>query len=253
MTLSATARTTEAIFTDIYKHHRWTHAGKGSGSGSTLDSALGAVHILTHLTLMLNVSSMLDAPCGAMLWQESMISFLRANQVGFTFHGVDVVASVIAANQAHFASKPYASFAHADLVDEPLARRGRLFDLALCRDALMHNVEKDVWLIMYNLALSARYVVAGSYGCIKRPRRGKCSNHAVNQPVGTRNGTGATGAFFVIDLMAAPYSLSPWATYFEDDPTNKVLHVFRQYELLEQLRARIPAHAREHLELARSS
>ena len=35
--------------------------------------------------------------------------------------------------------------------------------------------------------------------------------------------------------MAAPYLLLPWSTFYEDDPTNKVLHVFRQRELLEQL------------------
>ena len=46
--------------------------------------------------------------------QESMISFLHANRPGFTFHGVDVVASVIAANQEHFASRPWATFAHSE-------------------------------------------------------------------------------------------------------------------------------------------
>ena len=251
-----TARTTEAIFTDIYRHKRWTdatNAGKGSGAGSTVVAAQGASHILTHLALTLNVTSMLDAPCGAMAWQESMIGFLHHNLPGYTFHGIDVVASVVAANTAHFAGKgmgSWATFSQADLVDEPLVKRGgRIFDLAFCRDALMHNIEKDVWLMLYNLANAARYVALGSYGCSGRfPRRGKCSNHPVNRPVGTRNATGATGGFFVIDLMKAPYALTPWTTFSENDPTNKVFYVFRQAELLSQLRERIPSHARRHLE-----
>ena len=242
---SIKGRTTEAIFSDIYQNKRWTAAGKGSGAGSTFASAVGASHIITHLALSLNATRMVDAPCGGMLWQESMILFLRANIRGFTFHGVDVVGSVVDANRQHFAGKQWVTFAQVDLVDEPLPRR---FDLAFCRDALMHNMEGDVLLILYNLALSARFIAAGSYGCTTNPRRGKCSNHAVNRPVGTSNSSGATGGFFVIDLMQPPYSLVPWRTFSENDPTNKVFYLFRQQDLLAQLKKHIAPRARSHIE-----
>jgi len=136
-------RSTEHSFTRIYDLGLWTGLGNGSGSGSTVEAAFGASHIMSHLVLSLNLTSMMDAPCGAMQWQQGMVEFLHRNNPNFRFHGVDVVASVVQANTQHFQSEgiDYVTFQQLDLIDEALPRD---YDIVLCRDALMHHSEANV-------------------------------------------------------------------------------------------------------------
>jgi hypothetical protein len=106
---------TEESFASIYNESKWGSRGGGSGDGSTEQNAVGASRILFHLILELNVNSVLDAPCGAMVWQKSMLSQLVHIRTRFKYLGVDVVPSVVEANRRRFSNGPWKSWANATL------------------------------------------------------------------------------------------------------------------------------------------
>lgn len=71
--------TAEQAFSAIYKHDRWgggsnQTAGGGSGGGSSEAGAIGASRIIFHLAMKYALSGIVDAPCGAMAWQESLVN-----------------------------------------------------------------------------------------------------------------------------------------------------------------------------------
>ncbi len=250
---SRRASSIERSFTGIYQTHAWGKFGGGSGSGSALANARGAINILFHVIMHFNISSMIDAPCGAMEWQTSLLSQLVYNQPGFRFLGVDVVRSVVERNQQSFSGNWLArlgtsanarqwnpgfsvDFAQADLASEGWSVPSG-YELILSRDALQHNKLADVWRILRRYAESdARYVLIGSYPDGSRhcgaPTRGEGGHTGPNRDLPR------TGAFFCIDLRQRPFNLTPIRVFREGTDDRKALYLFERAKLREELASR---------------
>jgi hypothetical protein len=118
----------EDAFERVYSQRLWgDNAGLGAGPGSTPEATQTLSALLAHIVVTLNITSMLDVPCGAMAWQPRALNVVRrirsidgldgrqAPTAAFRYSGVDIVHSVIRDNTKRF---PKLHFVHADVTDE---------------------------------------------------------------------------------------------------------------------------------------
>lgn len=233
----------EHAFTNVYQKQQWGQEGGGSGSGSTEVHAAGASRIVFHVLMAFNLQSMIDAPCGAMVWQKPLMNQLLVEIPSFRYLGMDVVNSVVKRNQLQF-EKQWSihrnvsqvnpgfrvDFMHADLAQKefpmPIG-----YDLILSRDALQHNRLDDVWQILSNFARStAKYLLIGSYpdgSFYCRYTASGSPNIELAHP----------GGFYCIDLQRDPFSLVPKRVFREATNDRKTLYLFDRSELANQLKA----------------
>jgi hypothetical protein len=234
----------EESFTSVYKKQQWGQEGAGSGPGSSEVSAAGASRILFHVIMMFNVNSMIDAPCGGMVWQAPLLNQLVHAVPGFRYIGIDVVGSVISRNERRFSTQwsihknvskvnpGFAiQFAQADLASKDWSTPPG-FDLIFCRDALQHNKLTDVWRILRHFADSdANYILVGSY-----PDGSMYCRYTED---GSPNiNLSHTGGFFCVDLQRTPFNLSPTKVFREGTHDRKTLYLFERSALRRQLQAR---------------
>ena len=221
-----------SVFDGIYAGKQWGPAGGGSGLGSSIEYAKGAKRVLMQVIRELNVSSVLDAPCGAFVWQTPMVHTLLEQNPVFRYLGVDVARSVIAANSAaHSSLAPRLRFKRMNLVHEPLPRG---YQLIFSRDALQHNSLADVFQILRRFAeTDAPYLLLGSYPTAVQPGQIGYSP----QPVGT-NMDIATGDYQRINLEAPPFGLTAWKRYAEETPDEKYLYLYERQKIVTALATR---------------
>lgn len=127
---------------------------------------IGAAYILRIVMLKYHYRRLLDAPCGAVSqsWTVDAINQLKQDIPTFEYAGVDVVESVIAANNAEFASN--STFIRFDRMDISSlgARLPHGYDLILSRDALQHLSYKAISRTLRNYCMtSAKSLLVGSY------------------------------------------------------------------------------------------
>ena len=135
----------KAIFESIYNNSVWGSEGGGSGAGSDGTYAIGANYILHLVIYKYGLTSLLDAPCGAVSnsWTKPLITSLASEIPCFKYFGVDVVPSVIALNSAAFSSMDWANFGEVDLSSSDVEIPNG-YDIILSRDALQHDsTEKE--------------------------------------------------------------------------------------------------------------
>lgn len=114
-------------FTDIYVNKRWGAGETVSGPGSTFAVAQSLMSALPPLFRRLNVTSILDVPCGDFNWMSHM-------DIGaITYTGGDIVPELVATNNTRF-SRNGRAFEVIDIVTDKLPA----VDLILCRDCLIH-------------------------------------------------------------------------------------------------------------------
>ena len=183
-----------ATFSRIYGSSLWGADGGGSGFGSTRAATATLRAQLEMLVHRHRVVRLLDAPCGSAHWWPPLLARLRESVPCFEYVGVDVVASVVAANAERMGG-PRTAFGAVDLSARPaagaaLASLGR-FDLALCRDALQHlPLELAVNALEALAAAAPRLVALGSY----------LEHEGANEDI-------ATGEYYQINLLKEPFSL----------------------------------------------
>lgn len=78
-------KSTEAIFTEIYKENYWRGKNSVSGQGSDLEQTETIVKELPILFKDLKISTMLDIPCGDFFWMKMV------DLKGIQYIGADVV------------------------------------------------------------------------------------------------------------------------------------------------------------------
>src|SRR5688500_18522296 len=123
----------ESVFTRIYAANLWASPESVSGFGSTLRETRVVRQVLPSLVERYDVQVLLDIPCGDCNWMRE-IGFC-----GRTYIGGDIVAELVARNQADFGA-PNRTFAHLDVVRDPLPPA----DLVLVRDCMIHLPNADV-------------------------------------------------------------------------------------------------------------
>jgi SAM-dependent methyltransferase len=125
-------------FRRIHDTNLWGAAASLSGLGSEMDATAVLRAVLPRLLERLDVTSLLDAPCGDAGWINA--AGLRVRTVG-----VDIVPSLIERLRARAAAREIKGEYHlADITRDSLPR----CDAILCRDALVHlsfaNIERAV-------------------------------------------------------------------------------------------------------------
>ena len=150
-------------FKEIYEKKFWGDVGGGSGPGSTLAYTVITRDILYKVIKKYKINSILDAPCGAMVWMPELLKNLTVSNIFFKYHGIDIVESVITKSREKYANdfKNW-NFSLFDLTRGPLPSD---YDLIFSRDALQHLPLLAVYeaLKSFATANNSRYLLVGSY------------------------------------------------------------------------------------------
>jgi hypothetical protein len=169
----------QKIFDEIFIEKRWGDKESISGPGSSLIQTQTILKELPLLFRQLNVSSLLDIPCGDFNWMST------ANLDGIAYTGADIVHQIVEQNQRTYAAGNI-QFRRLDLIADSLPKA----DLVLCRDCLVHICFKDVLAALNNICKSgSRYLLTTTF-----PSRAK------NQDI-------PTGSWCPLNLQIAPFSL----------------------------------------------
>lgn len=168
-------------FSAIYADNLWNSAESLSGQGSEIAFTENLRGWLARSIPHYGIKRFVDAPCGDFNWMRLVLP-----QVEVDYVGLDIVESVIAANQqAH--DGPRVRFAVANLCEDPLPA----CDLLLVRDCLFHLSYDDIARVLKNLARTDyRYLLTTTH----TPR-----------PV-FANADIVSGDFRQIDLFKPPFS-----------------------------------------------
>jgi SAM-dependent methyltransferase len=114
-------------FARIFEVNLWGSSESVSGTGSALAQTRALRAQLPVLLHQLQVTTMLDLPCGDCGWMRAV------DLGGIAYIGADIVPALVAGNRRAFGNASR-RFEVLDLTRDPLPR----IDLVLCRDCLVH-------------------------------------------------------------------------------------------------------------------
>lgn len=174
------ATDTAAVFTRIYRNEEWRCGDTLSGDGSTKQSTARLRRLLSHVLRGLEVSTLLDVPCGDLNWMRPADLPLER------YLGMDIVPEAV--ERARRRSGGFGEFRVADVTRDALPR----VDLVFCRDCLGHLPHELALAALRNIQASgSRYLMATTF-------------YALNQ-----NFERETGDWRPLNLQLPPYSLPP--------------------------------------------
>jgi SAM-dependent methyltransferase len=134
--------TYQELFLDIYKTNFWRDAESRSGTGSNLASTRKLVEELPALFRTLEITSILDVPCGDYYWMQTV------PMPSIKYTGADLVPEIIADNrQKH----PNVNFIELDMLSDKIPYA----DLIIVRDCLVHFPDDAVFRALNNVYESA--------------------------------------------------------------------------------------------------
>jgi Methyltransferase domain len=171
------------IFRTIYREERWggyDESIPASGSGSAEQAVTRLREMLPKVLHTLDVSTMLDAPCGDLNWMRPADLPLEK------YIGVDIVPELV--EHARRIARGVGEFKIADITVDPLPRA----DLIFCRDCLGHLPDELGLAALRNMQASGgRFLMATTFYAVNE-----------NLPCGT-------GSWRPINLQLQPFSLPP--------------------------------------------
>lgn len=171
----------QRIFETIYRQNAWGDPESFSGPGSGLARASLFRGEFEALIRELHVGTLLDAPCGDFNWlQHFDLSIER-------YIGVDIVPALISGNYSRSRSSN-CSFITRDIVCDTLPR----CDLVLCRDALIHLSNAEVFATIRNFKRT------GSTWLLTNTWPGHPDNVDIE-----------TGGWRTLNLETAPFNFPP--------------------------------------------
>lgn len=173
----------DALFREAYEGAPiWGEEFAGtSGSGSTPANARPYIEFLENFIREHDIHSVVDVGCGD--WQFSKL----LNWEGIDYLGVDIVASVIKANQEKYG----ASNIHFFKADGTTVRLPEA-DLLLCKDVLQHLPNKNIAFFLKTLS-KYKYCLL--------------TNDVDPRTLSSKNEDIPAGHYRVLDLTAAPFNL----------------------------------------------
>lgn len=197
----------EERFTFICDNNLWGGNESLSGEGSEVHYTENLRHWLEVAVSRYAIHSIVDAPCGDFNWMRLVLPRLAV-----TYHGIDIVKSVIAGNMARYGSSKV-GFSVGDI------RNARIpaCDLLIVRDCLFHLSNRDIDQVLRNLSgVGFRFVLT--------------STHIVEQDF--ENSDIQSGDFRRIDVFRSPFGFQSVNVLeaFDDFPAG--YHTKRQLVLL---------------------
>lgn len=170
-------KTTEETFTEIYQTNHWTGEESISGPGSALAQTKTIIQELNLLLKTLDISTMLDLPCGDFNWMQ------RVKLSSIEYIGADIVDALIETNVSEY-SNAHISFIKKDLITDSLPK----VDLILVRDCLVHFSYTDIRAALKNIKASgSKYLLTTTF-----------TNRKGNRNI-------VTGEWRPINLQMAPF------------------------------------------------
>jgi len=155
--LSKRTRAMRRVFSSIHATHAWGSSESTSGPGSTRERAASFLSDLIALVQSLHVETLLDAPCGDFNWIAPLADSVDR------YIGVDVVPALVAVNRERCSSSRRL-FLCRDICHQRLPAA----DLVLCRDALVHLSERDIFAALANLRrTNAEYLVTTTFVAVR--------------------------------------------------------------------------------------
>lgn len=141
------------IFQEIYERNAWNGAESVSGTGSDLRETEVVRRELARLLTELNISSMLDAPCGDFHWMKE----IELGDVEYV--GGDIVPELIRQTALRYSARR-CKFRVLDIIRDDLPA----VDLIFCRDALVHFPYQEVAQALANFRRSgATYLLTTTF------------------------------------------------------------------------------------------
>ena len=133
------------VLKDAFETKVWrgSPAGYRSGPGSTLEATERLRQQFPALLDVLDVKTLLDAPCGDWFWMQ------HVDLSGVDYIGADISEGLVQTNRDRFA-RENVRFLHLDITSSPLPDA----DLMLCRDCLFHLKNRYRWAFFQNFAKS---------------------------------------------------------------------------------------------------
>jgi Methyltransferase domain len=151
--LSRKAREMRRVFGRIHTARAWGGCESSSGPGSTRDRAAQFLGELIQTVQSLQVSILLDAPCGDFNWAGPLAASVPR------YIGVDVVPALVRENTRR-SSAPNRQFLCRDVVSQRLPPAHLVF----CRDALVHFSTGDAMAALANFRRTgATYLIATTF------------------------------------------------------------------------------------------
>jgi 2-polyprenyl-3-methyl-5-hydroxy-6-metoxy-1,4-benzoquinol methylase len=146
-------------FRRIHDTNLWGAPASTSGLGSEMEATAVLRAELPLLFQKLEITSLLDAPCGDAGW-------INAADLGVRYVGVDIVPALIGPLQARAAAGEIrGEYRLADITGDPLPR----CDAILCRDALVHLSFANIERAMANFRRSgATWLIATTFAAWQR-------------------------------------------------------------------------------------
>ena len=173
-------KSTERVFSDIFRTNTWGGKDSASGPGSDLVQTRVVVSALPGVFRDFDIKTMLDIPCGDFYWMKSV------NLEGVRYTGADIVSDLIHRNKEYETST--INFCKLNLLKDNLPR----VDLVFCRDCLVHLSNKDIFSALNTIHRSgSTYLLT--------------TTHVEFQ----RNYNIATGEWRPLNLEAAPFAFPP--------------------------------------------
>lgn len=203
-------------FGAIYAQGLWHSAESGSGQGSEVAYTEALRTWLPRIVARYGIETLVDAPCGDFNWMRLVLP-----ELGVRYHGIDIVAPVIAQNRARYAADGVA-FDVADICADALPDG----DLLMVRDCLFHLSYRDIDRFFRNIArVNYRYLLT------------------TTNTVGAEfeNSDITTGDFRRIALFKPPFSVAPTAVldrvddYPEGYPIAREMILLRKADVPERL------------------
>jgi len=175
-------KTARETFTAIYQTNFWHGKGSISGQGSDLQSTQVVIGAIDSLIQELNISSMLDIPCGDFHWMQ------HVNLTGLSYIGGDIVTELIEHNKKKYEQKPHILFEELNLLEDNLP----MVDLLFVRDCFVHFSYRDFHQAMQHIINSkSTYLLTTSF-----------PKHRLNYDI-------VTGDWRAINLQLKPYNFPP--------------------------------------------
>lgn len=123
-------------FEEIYANGGWGSDGGGSGGGSTIDYTKETRNIIYKVVKENKIKSMIDAPCGAMVWMPSLLdNITQSIDTTFKYYGVDIVEKIINQSIIKYSNNNNWKFSILDFTQQNLPDN---YELIHTRDALQH-------------------------------------------------------------------------------------------------------------------
>ena len=131
-----------SIFYDIYNSRSWSSEESLSGKGSEVEQSSGVINQLPKVLESLEVTRLLDIPCGDFNWMK------QVDLDAIKYIGGDIVSGLISSNQQY--SNKMREFQAMDISSTKLPSA----DIIFSRDCLVHFSFKNIYKTLENICKS---------------------------------------------------------------------------------------------------